>query len=206
MRRYLLMPIGLLSLLLFVELGILAKSGPLPIDTSVALWFKAYRTPREVKLAQIVSAFTTPIIVLSVMVIILLFLNYWNRSWYPRDFIPLALVGTAAVLSSVAKAFFDRVRPGAGLTTLFDFAPSYPSSHIVFVAAAGCALLFYFERHKFVIFIVVSLVIGIIGVCRLTLGVHWITDIIGGIFLSWGLLILFYVLDDRLAEKERSSL
>lgn len=170
------MPIGLLSLVLFVELGVLAKSGPLPIDSRVALWFKAHRSPGEVKFAQIISALTTPVIVFSAIVIILLFLNYWNRSWYPRDFIPLALIGTAAVMANLSKSYFDRVRPGAGLTTLFDFEPSYPSSHIVFVAAAGCALLIYVERHKFMSFMGVGLVTCIIGVDRLTLGVHWLAE------------------------------
>lgn len=200
------MPIGLLSLVLFVELGYIARSGPLPIDMKVALWFKAHRTPKEVDMAQAISALTTPIIVFSAIVIILLFLNYWTRSWYVRDFIPLALVGTAAVLATLAKPFFNRVRPGAGLTTLFDFEPSYPSSHTVFIAAAGCALLFFSEKHKFLIFVIVSLVIVNIGIVRLTLGVHWLSDLVGGTFLSWGLLIFFYVLDDRLAEKERTKL
>lgn len=192
--------------MLFVELGFISKTGPLPIDTRVALWFKAHRSAKEISIAQGISALTTPIIVLSASVLLLLFLNYWTRSWYPRDFIPLALVGTAAIISALAKPFFNRVRPGAGLTTLFDFEPSYPSSHTVMIAAAGCALLFFAERHKFTVFMVTSLVIVFIGVVRLTLGVHWITDIIGGTFLSWGLLILFYVLDDWLAEKERNSL
>lgn len=205
MKRYLLLPIGLLSLVLFVELGIIAKTGPLPIDTRVALWFKAHRSAKEVNIAQAVSALTTPIVVLSAAILLLLFLNYWTRSWYPRDFIPLALVGTAAVISTAAKPFFNRTRPGAGLTTLFDFEPSYPSSHTVFIAAAGCALLLFAERHKFAVFVVTSLVIVFIGAARLTLGVHWITDIVGATFLSWGLLIVFYVLDDWLAEKERNN-
>lgn len=192
--------------MLYVELGIIAKSGPLPIDTRVALWFKAHRTAKEVNIAQAVSALITPIIVFSAIVIILLYLNYWTRSWYPRDFIPLALVGTAALVSTASKPLFGRVRPGAGLTTLFDFEPSYPSSHVVFIAAAGCALLFFSERHKFLIFVGVSIMAANIGIVGLTLGVHWITDIIGGTFLSWGLLIIFYVLDDWMAENERKSL
>lgn len=200
------MPIGLLSLVLYVELGFIAKSGPLPIDTTVALWFKAHRTPKEVQVAQVISALTTPIIVFSAIVTILLFLNYWTRSWYPRDFIPLALVATAAILTTVSKPFFDRVRPGAGLATLFEFEPSYPSSHTVYIAAAGCALLLYADRRQFIIFMAVSVVTVIIGIVRLILGLHWLTDIVGGTFLAWGLLILFYVLGEALAEKERESL
>ena len=126
-------------MVLFVELGIIARSGPLPIDTTVALWFKDHRTASEIQWAQVISALTTPTIVFIVIVLILLFLHHWTRSWYLRDFIPLAIVGSGAVISTLAETFFHRQRPGAGLTTLFDFEPSYPSSHTVFIAAAGCA-------------------------------------------------------------------
>ena len=192
--------------MLFVELGSIARRGPLPIDTTVALWFKTHRTPSEVQWAQLISALTTPIVVFAVFVVLLVFLNYWTGSWYPRDFIPLALLGVCAVVSTLAKPFFNRTRPGAGLTTLFDFEPSYPSSHTVFIAAAGCSLLFFATKRQFLIFILVGFVTAFIGVVRLTLGVHWFTDIIGSEFLSFGMLIIFYVIDDWLAEKERNSL
>lgn len=192
--------------MLFVELGAIAKSGPLPIDTRVALWFKGHRTPREVHWAQIISAMTTPIIVLVVMITLLLFLNYWTSSWYLRDFIPLAMVSSCAVIASIAKPFFHRVRPGAGLTTLFDFEPGYPSSHTVFISAAGCSLLLFAGRRQFLILSAVGIVTCFIGVVRLTLGVHWFTDIVGSIFLTFGMLIIFYAIDDWLVEKERRSL
>lgn len=206
MRRYVLLPIGLFSLVLFVELGIIAKSGPLPIDSRVALWFKAHRTATEVRWAQIISAMSAPVIVFAVIILLLLFLNYWTRSWYPRDFIPIALVVTSAVLSTVAKTIFSRVRPGAGLTTLFDFEPGYPSSHVVFMAAALGSLLFFVGRHQFLILVGASFVTCVIGLVRLVLGVHWFTDIAGSIFLAFGVFMIFYVIDDWLAEKERKSL
>lgn len=201
-----LFPIGLLSLVLFVVLGIIAKTGPLSIDTRIALWFKAHRTPSEVHWAQILSAMTRPIIVFAVIVLLLLFHNYWHRSWSVRAFVPLALVGSCAVLSTWAKSYFDRVRPGAGLATLVDLEPSYPSSHTVFITAAGCSFLFFARRQRLSILVTVALAACFIGVVRLTLGVHWFTDIVGSAFLAFGMWIIFYVIDDWLAEKERNSL
>lgn len=199
-------PIGLLSLVLFVELGIVAKDGPLPIDERVALWFKEHRTPGEVHWAQVFSALTTPVIVFVVIMVTLLYLNYWTRSWYLRDFVPIALVVSCAAISTFAKTFFNRVRPGAGLTTLFDFEPSYPSSHTVFIAAAGGSLLFFATKRRFLIFMALSAAAVFIGTVRLILGVHWFTDIVGSTFLVWGLLLIFYVIDDWLAERERERL
>ncbi len=198
------LPIGLISLVLFVALGIIARAGPLPIDERLALWFKTHRTAREVHWAQVISALTTPIIVLVVIVTILLYLNYWTRSWYLRDFIPLALVISSMLIDIAAKPLFNRLRPGPGLTTLFEFDPSYPSSHTVVIAAAGGSLLIFAERRQFLILIGMGLATCFIGLARITLGVHWFTDIIGSMFLTFGILILFYVADDWLAEKESS--
>jgi undecaprenyl-diphosphatase len=204
LSRFLLFPIGILSLVLYFELGLIAKSGPLPIDTRVALWFKSHRTPAELHWAQILSAITTPIIVFSVMVLLLLFLNYWTRSWYLRDYVPLALLATAAILSTLSKPFFDRTRPGSGLATLFDFEPSYPSSHAVFIAAAGSAFILMAGRHQYLTLNLMGFATILIGVVRLTLGLHWFTDVLGSAFLSFGLLVIFYGIDDWLAERESS--
>jgi membrane-associated phospholipid phosphatase len=202
----LLFPIGITSLVLYFELGIIARSGPLPIDTRVALWFKSNRTPTELQWAQILSAITTPIIVFSVMLLLLLFLNYWTRSWYLRDYVPLALVGTAAVLSAISKPFFNRTRPGPGLSTLFDLEPSYPSSHTVMIAAAGSAFILMAGRHQYISLNLMGFATILIAVVRLTLGLHWFTDVIGSALLTFGLLVIFYAVDDWLAERESSRL
>lgn len=199
-------PIGLLSLVLFVELGIIAKSGPLPVDSQVANWFKAHRTPTEVQWAQVLGALTAPIIVLTVTAVIFLYLNYWNRSWYLRDYIPLALLVSCAVTCSLAKLLFNRLRPGAGLTTLFELDPSYPSSHVAFIASAGGALLIYVGKRQFRILLLVSLVTIFISLNRLTLGVHWFTDVVGSYFLTFGLFLIFYAFDDWASERESSRL
>lgn len=204
--RYLLFPIGITSLVLYFELGVVAKSGPLPVDTSVALWFKAHRTPTELHWAQIISAITTPIIIFSVMVLLLLFLNYWTRSWYLRDYVPLALMVTAAVLSTISKPFFARTRPEPGLSTLYDFEPSYPSSHAVMIAAAGGAFILMAGRHQYISLNVMGFATVFIAIVRLTLGLHWFSDVIGSALLSFGLLVIFYAIDDWLAERESSNL
>lgn len=188
---------------LFTELGEYAKARPLAVDTDVALWFKANRTPREVQWAQVLSALTTPIIVLAAIMMLLLYLNYLARSWYLRDFIPFAFVLSCAAIATVAKPFFDRVRPGAGLSTLYDFEPSYPSSHLLYMAAALSSLFLAARNGRFWIFIPVLVLSSAIGLSRLILGVHWFTDLVGAVFLAVGMWIIFFVLDDWLAERER---
>lgn len=195
---------GLASLALFAGLGEYAKSRPLAVDREVALWFKAHRTPGEVQWAQVVSALTTPIIVFAAILMLLFYLNYLARSWYLRDFIPFAFVLSCAAIATVAKPFFDRVRPGAGLSTLYDFEPSYPSSHVLYLAAAVSSLFLASRNRRFWIFFPVLLFSSVIGLCRLVLGVHWLTDSVGAVFLAMGMWIIYFVLDDWLIERERS--
>jgi membrane-associated phospholipid phosphatase len=74
------------------------------------------------------------------------------------------------------------------------------------MGAAGCALLLFATRRKFLIFVAVSFVTVSIGIALLILGVNWFTCIIGATFLLWGLLIIFNVLDEWLTERETSVL
>ncbi len=133
-----------------------------------------------------------------------MYLNYLARSWYLRDFIPFAFVLSCAAVATVAKPFFDRVRPGAGLSTLYDFEPSYPSSHLLYLAAAVSSLFLASRNRRFWIFVPVILFSSVIGLCRLVLGVHWFTDLGGAVFLAVGMWIIYFVLDDWLIERERS--
>ena len=201
-----LLPIGLLSIVLFVELGLLVRTGPLSLDNSVAIRFKAHRIIGLVEPARIISALTAPFIVFVVGVIILLFLNYLNNSWYPRDLLPLALFGSAALISFISKWYFNRSRPSIDVAAYFDFTTSYPSAHVTFAAAAGSAWLLYATKWKFLIFLITSVVATFIGIIQLFLGIHWFSDFAGSILLSLGLLLIFYGVDDWLAERESSWL
>ena len=200
------LPIGLLSIVLFVELGFIARTGPLPVDTSVAIWFQTHRVSSLVQVAKVIGAITAPVIIFAVGVMLLLFLNYMTRSWYPRDFLPIALFSSADLISIIGKWYFDRTRPSVPLAAYYDFTTSYPSAHAIFTATAGSALLLYVTKRKFLIFLAVSGITTFIGIVQLYLGIHWISDIAGSGFLSLGLLIIFYVIDDWLAERETSRL
>ena len=123
-----------------------------------------------------------------------------------RDYVPLALMVTAAAISTVSKPFFGRTRPVPDLSTLYEFEPSYPSSHAVMIAAAGCAFILVAGRHQYISLNLMGFATIFVGIIRLTLGLHWFTDLIGSALLSFGLLVIFYAIDDWLAERESSNL
>jgi membrane-associated phospholipid phosphatase len=59
-------------------------------------------------------------------------------------------------------------------------------------------------RHQYLTLNLMGFATILIGVVRLTLGLHWFTDVLGSAFLSFGLLVIFYGIDDWLAERESS--
>lgn len=74
---------------------------------------------------------------------------------------------------------------------------SYPSSHtILAICIIGTAIIqvnrrIYNERIKKVVSLILALVMTLIVVGRLLSGVHWFTDIIGGIILSTSFVIFY---------------
>ena len=203
MRRYIYLLVGLVSFVIFVEIGYFVRSGPTAFDSTVALWFKSRRTPGEIRWAQIFSSLTVPLIIFILIAILLLFRQYWTQSWLLIDFIPLGLLVSCAAVATLAKPLFDRARPGYGLTTQVELDASYPSSHVAFVAiASGCLLLLY-SGKRVLILIVATLVIALMAFDRLLLGVHWFSDAVGSLFMAGGLILLSKYVEESLKEKER---
>lgn len=88
---------------------------------------------------------------------------------------------------------------------------SYPSSHTVLaLCVLGTAMLqfgrrLYSPKLKTAVIAVLAALMAVTAIGRLFSGVHWFTDIIGGVFLS-GALIMSYatalgILDDRKEQK-----
>lgn len=190
-------------MIIFGELGYFVKSGPTAFDLTVAEWFRSHRTPGQVQLAQIYSALTTPAVILAALCIVLLFRQYWTQAWYLIDFVPLALILGAAGISTLAKPFFDRVRPEGGLAIQLDLEPSYPSGHVAFVALSGGCLLLIYSRKRALTVLLIMLITAFTAFDRLLLGAHWFTDVVGSMFLVIGCFYLMKFIEELLSERER---
>lgn len=103
--------------------------------------------------------------------------------------------------------FFEKVvvnyRPVLLITNDYLLEPSYPSSHtILSLCVCGSAIIInknLYKKYSFLkIVSIISLVLMLlIPIGRLFSGVHWLTDIIGGVLLSSSLLAGFYYVIKR---------
>lgn len=115
---------------------------------------------------------------------------------YKRLAVLLTAVIGGMLLSVLLKGIFDRPRPALILEGSYAFNASFPSGHALLSAATYLTLggLLAQIQNRFrlkAFFILLSVfVMGLVGVSRLYLGVHWPSDVLAGwtIGAIWALL------------------
>ncbi len=101
----------------------------------------------------------------------------------------ILLVSMASAWSSTyaLKALVGRVRPELWSTEWY-WGSSFPSGHTLSTAAFATALALaaahIWPRSSFVVLVLAATWIGLVGLSRLVLGVHWPTDVLGAICLG----------------------
>ena len=110
-------------------------------------------------------------------------------------------LGIVFVLSAVFYVVFEiavvNYRP---ILVEGELEASFPSSHTMLaVSVLGCAAEYFFESKlknvlRFTLHTVFNVVLILLVVSRLLSGVHWFTDIVGGITLGLALVFLYCAL------------
>lgn len=181
-------------------------------DTSIGSLF--YNRGSDL-LTKIVIAFTTignpmsvALIVLAIAVLIIVIQRDWKSTlWY----ILTVFLG-AAVLNSLVKNVFQRVRPE--LTHLIEQeGHSFPSGHAmgaVIYFGALAYLIYYFAQNKSLqvkqsLFALTVIFVLLMGISRLYLGVHYPSDVLGGYSLGSAYLVLAIDYHRRWLHTNKSS-
>ena len=174
-----------ITISLFILLSYLIFSNRLnDIDTLTHTWILKIRNKN---LNNILQAYTnmggaTFLIILSI--ILLIFIK--------KKKIPLYILINlvfAFLTNEIAKNIFSRSRP-IGINLVDETGLSYPSGHsMVSLAYYGFIAYLLYKRTtskliKTIIWIILTILISIIGFSRIYLGVHYLTDVIGGFLLA----------------------
>ncbi|MES2025250.1 MAG: phosphatase PAP2 family protein [Pseudomonadota bacterium] len=169
-----------LPLFLFLALGIDIKHGVgYAFDTTFLLTLHSYATPLLDLLALKISAFVTLFSLL-----VLAFLAF-RRHWRIAFFWLLA-VGGSAILNSLAKHIFERVRPALWTLVAPESSFSFPSGHTMqaMTIALTLILLLRASHHIRGIIIAAGGFVVLVGLCRMYLGLHYPSDIVASCLLS----------------------
>jgi undecaprenyl-diphosphatase len=160
-------------------------------DTAVLRWLGAHHTPTLTTIMTEVTPLGTGIVVLTVVGVTTAFL--WHTEHKHSARMLLAATAGNILLNNVLKLFFDRARPSVFEWGTHAASSSFPSGHAMsatVVYGTVAYLLARLQKHGWARAITLTLaVIMIVLICltRLYLGVHYPSDVLGGIIfgLAW---------------------
>ena len=192
--------IALVSISLFLLIMVLIlKKGVLNIDNSVYYFIKENLISDEI--TNYIKIFTNlgGALVLIILSLILMFLLKNKKDGLA---ILINLI-TSFLLNLLMKIIFLRERPGVNNWLVEEIGYSFPSGHAT-VSMAFYGFLIYLayikiknRQTKYWIISILSIVILFIGVSRVYLGVHYLSDILGGFLFSIFYLVIFITIYDK---------
>jgi undecaprenyl-diphosphatase len=201
---------------LFVILtqAVLAQNSITTIDSPVGKWVVSQTTPDRERLFNFITTLGSYPVVRAGTILVGLWLAF-KRDWR-RLLMLLALFAAAVLLTPVIKDLVARTRPLLPQDNLYSLDYSFPSGHTingtVFYMMTGYLGLVYAPRTwiKWMIITLSGIAILMIGLSRVFLEVHFMSDVLGG-WVAGGLLFLlahlifFSVIPKRQVRTEETS-
>ena len=176
----------------FAALAEVVREGyTLPFDTAVLRWLGAHHTPALTTVMTEVTPLGTGIVVLVVVGITTAFLWHTEHKHSARMLLAATMGGI--LLNNVLKLFFDRPRPQVFEWQTHAASSSFPSGHAMsatIVYGTVAYLLARLQKHwwaRAITLVFAVIMIVLICLTRLYLGVHYPSDVLGGIIvgLAW---------------------
>ena len=179
-------------------LALLTRSNPttLRIDRGVANWAGTHATDVSTAVLKGVTQLGSSLVVITLSVLLVVVVAATTHASRRRTVIMAAAYLTTVVagqnlISNVVKYAVDRARPNFHPLAGFS-GPSFPSGHTCAAFACYCAFAVVLGRGRGPLrqrqLLAAALGIGaMVGATRVLLGVHWLTDVLGGaaLGLAW---------------------
>lgn len=177
---------------IFVEVAEHVRSGSTQtFDELVMRWLDAHHLPVLDAVMLEITALGTGIVVLMIVVVAALFLIL-TRHKYPAILLLASTFG-GLVLTAVLKLGFNRPRPSVVVAAVHTFSSSFPSGHAMSAAIVYSTVAYLaarLHRQKWAGWLIMTAAMGLIALIsfsRLYLGVHYPSDVVGGVAigLAW---------------------
>jgi membrane-associated phospholipid phosphatase len=166
------------------------------LDKNFAQFLYSIRTPFLAQVFYIITTLGNQISVTIFLLLSLLYLRFKKETIYMYSLL-IAFVGTEASVLFV-KILTNRDRPLADIAYYIEKTKSFPSFHSAMAVTFFGFCTYYITRHiqskrsKFPIIVAGGALILLIGFSRLYLGVHFLSDVLGG-FLMGGLWLVIAI-------------
>jgi undecaprenyl-diphosphatase len=178
--------------LAFAELGEWVKKGYTQrFDVAALQWLGAHHTPWLTTIMTEVTPLGTGIVVMAIVGVTAAFL--WHTEHKISAQLLLAATAGNIVLNNVLKLYFDRARPNVFEWQTHAASSSFPSGHAMSATVVYGTVAYLLARlqkqawSRAITLVTAIVMIALICTTRLYLGVHYPSDVLGGIVvgLAW---------------------
>jgi len=152
-------------------------------DVSFASWLFDARSSAGIDVFRVVTLLGSPAVVLALAAV--LCVTLYGRRRLDEAALVVVVLGGAQLLNLGLKLAFHRPRPEVALVQLDTY--SFPSGHAM-IATVACGVFVYLlwghlpsRRTRVLVAAGFGAVAALIGFSRLYLGVHYLSDVLGGI-------------------------
>jgi undecaprenyl-diphosphatase len=184
--------VAIVGTLAFAELGEWVKKGYTQrFDVAGLQWLAAHHTPLLTTIMTEITPLGTGIVVMTTVGVTAAFL--WHTEHKISAQLLLAATAGNIILNNVLKLYFDRARPNVFAWQTHAASSSFPSGHAMsatVVYGTIAYLLARLQKHAWsraITLVTAVVMIALICLTRLYLGVHYPSDVGGGIIvgLAW---------------------
>lgn len=189
---------------LFIGLGFVAHRATVGtgLDHEVLAWMANHRTPGLTSLAIAVTTVGSPVGVAAIAVVVA-GLSWWRRGSPRSAILILTTLAVAGAVSTLSKIIVGAHRPIQAVQLVVETDPSFPSGHVTGTLALMGAMAVVIGHHSgravsAATIVVATVVTAAVALTRLYLGVHWVTDVAGGLLLGGSAVVLAYVAHQRM--------
>lgn len=170
------------------------------IDNNIYNFVISFKSEKMTTFFKIITSLASVKFIIAIFIISLLSIIKYKKGIFFSIIICLD-----TIVNLIVKRIIGRSRPDKINWLVVEKGYSFPSGHTM-IAIAFYGLVIYFitksnikKYSKILLSIILSLLILLIGLSRIYLGVHYFSDVIGG--LLWGGLLLFSYI--KIIERKR---
>lgn len=178
--------------LFFVDFFMVITGFSSSFDNAISLFFSVHNNVTLTNIFKTISFICSPkfMVVLNVLLFIFIII----KKKYKLSIIVLSSI-SSVIINNLVKIIVRRERPDY-LRIVVEKSYSFPSGHAMISVLFFGSIIYlvnkYNLKHKRLITFSLSTFILLVGISRVYLGVHYLTDVFGGYLL--GLVVLFLII------------